>query len=742
MENRTLNRRNFLHICGLGSLGATLGGCLPWPSVHAKEGIVADRVVPTTCEMCFWKCGVEAHVRGDEVVALTGNPHHPLSRGRLCPRGVGGLGLLYDPDRLNMPLIRVGERGSQEFRVATWEEALDVTANGFRRVIDEYGPEALALFYHGAGGSFFKTLMKGMGSANIAAPSYAQCRGPREVGFELTFGEGVGSPEILDIPDTRLLVLIGSHLGENMHNTQVQDFAAGLSRGMRLITVDPRYSVAAGKSDHWLPIKPGTDIALILGWANHIIQEELYDKNYIANNAVGFEKFATEVSRYTPEAVYSETGIKPEQLIQTAKEIAMAAPHAIIHPGRRVTWYGDDTQRSRAIALLNGLLGNWAHRGGFYIPSKSELKAHPMQPKVEGLAPASDRVDGAFPFANENLASGLRDATLTGQPNQLKAWMVYGTNLPKVLPNPAETIEAIQKLDFLAVVDVLPVEITGYADVILPECTYLERHDDLIAPWYREPYIGLRQPVIPPLGESKPGWWMVKELAKRLGLQSHFPWENPIELHDARLEASGYTITQRQQLRDQGALETAADPHFQPSEIPYEFGTPSGKIEFWSQQLADTGFDPIPVYKRPEQPEQGSFRLLTGRAPVHTFSRTTNNARLLDQFPENEVWVQRSIASDLGIKNGDRVMLVNQDGAETGPVKVKATERIRGDCVFMVHGFGHRSKKLRRAYGNGGDDNAVTTQYAVDPLMGGTGMSVNFVTLKKVGSVEPVAVEA
>jgi thiosulfate reductase / polysulfide reductase chain A len=749
MENGTLNRRSFLHICGLGSLGATIGGCLPMASSEFLAGSGnglgdgdIDRVVPTTCEMCFWKCGVDAHVRGEEVVALTGNPHHPLSRGRLCPRGVGGLGLLYDPDRLNQPLIRVGERGSQEFRTATWEEALDRVAEGLKRVAEQHGPEALALFYHGAGGSFFKTLMKGYGSANIAAPSYAQCRGPREVGFELTFGEGVGSPEILDIPDTRLLVLIGSHLGENMHNTQVQDFAAGLSRGMRLITVDPRYSVAAGKSDHWLPVKPGTDIALILGWANLIIQEEWYDKHYIAQNAVGFEKFAEEVRRYTPEAVYLETGIKPQQLIDTAREIAKAAPYAIIHPGRRVTWYGDDSQRSRAIALLNALLGNWAHRGGFYLPSKAELKPHPQQPKVTGLKPVADRIEGQYPFAGENLASGLRQATLTSEPSEIKAWMVYGTNLPKVLPNPQQTIEAIQKLDFLAVIDVLPVEITGWADVVLPECTYLERHDDLIAPWYREPYIGLRQPVVEPIGESRPGWWMAKELAKRLGLESHFPWKDPIELHDARLNASGYSAVQRQQLRDQGALRTNPGPLFQPTDVPYEFGTPSGKIEFWSQQLADTGFDPIPVYRRPEQPAHGTFRLLTGRAPVHTFSRTTNNARLLDQYPENEVWIQRAVAVDLGLQSGDRVMLRNQDGAETGPVKVKATERIRHDCVYMVHGFGHRSPKLRRAHGNGGDDNAVTTRYITDPLMGATGMSVNFVTLEKVGSGEAAAVEA
>ncbi|MCB9914004.1 MAG: molybdopterin-dependent oxidoreductase [Planctomycetes bacterium] len=691
-----------------------------------------DEVVASVCEMCFWKCGIRVHKQDGVATKIEGNPAHPLSRGRLCPRGTGALGNLYDPDRLRVPLIREGERGEDRFREATWEEALDRVAEGLRGVIETHGPQAIAMLYHGAGGSFFKTLVKALGSANIAAPSYAQCRGPREAGFELTFGEGLGSPEPLDLANAKCVALIGSHLGENMHNTQVQDFAEGLSKGMRVITVDPRFSTAAGKSAWWLPIRPGTDMALLLGWANLLIQEGWYDRAFVEQHATGFDQLAAEVARYTPEAVFVETGIRPDVLRATARELAQAAPSALVHPGRHVTWYGDDSQRSRAIAIVNALLGNWGALGGFYLTSKSELKGFPGEPAAHPEAPAADRKEGQYVFANENVASGLRDATLTGEPYPIHAWLVYGSNLPNVLPDARKTYEAIQKLDFMVAIDILPAEICGWADVVLPECTYLERYDDLIAPFHREPFIALRQPVVEPLGDSKPGWWMAKELAKRLGVDAYFPWEDPRELIEERMRATGYDEAQVATLFAEGALRTEPAPlYFAPGEA-YEWGTPSGKIELWSQQLADMGFDPVPVHRRPAQPGPGEFRLLFGRAPVHTFGRTTNNARLLQQFPENELWINRSVAQDLGLRNGQPVMVTNQDGATTGPIKVKATERIRHDCVYMVHGFGHTSKHLRRAFGVGANDAALVTRYEVDPLMGGTGMNVNFVTLEAV----------
>ena len=162
------------------------------------------------------------------------------------PRGTGGVGMYYDEDRLKTPLIRTEERGKQVFREASWDEAFTYIAEKMKKIAKEHGPECIALFTHGSGGKYFGDLLKAFGSTNIAAPSYAQCRGPREVAFIATFGEGLDSPEPTDIRDTKCLVLIGSHIGENMHNGQVQEMSDAIDKGATIITVDPRFSTAAG----------------------------------------------------------------------------------------------------------------------------------------------------------------------------------------------------------------------------------------------------------------------------------------------------------------------------------------------------------------------------------------------------------------------------------------------------------------------------------------------------------------
>ena len=210
-----------------------------------------------------------------------------------------------------------------------------------------------------------KHTLSAYGAINFAAPSFAQCRGPRDVGFELTYGEAVGSPERTDIKDTKCLVLIGSHLGENMHNSQVQEFAQAIEKDAVIIAVDPRFSVAASKAKYYLPIKPGTDTALLLAWMSVIVKENLYDKEYIDKYGFGFEQLLRRYLEFTPEWAYPETGIDPETIRATAREMGRNRPSTLIHPGRHATWYGNDTQRSRAIALLNALLGSWGRKGDF-----------------------------------------------------------------------------------------------------------------------------------------------------------------------------------------------------------------------------------------------------------------------------------------------------------------------------------------------------------------------------------------
>jgi len=746
-----MKRREFIRVGSVAGAGAVaLGGLTTrWYDLDADPipdpETDGDTVVPSFCELCFWKCGILAHVKNGRVTKIRGNPKDPLSNGKLCPRGTGGTGLLYDPDRLKAPMIRRDKRGSQVFETVSWDDALNETARHFERIRNEWGPGALALFLHGYGGNWMKHLFKAYGSPNIAAPSYAQCRGPREIGFGLTFGTGIYSPEITDMQHSRCVVLIGNHLGENMHNTQVQEFSTAVRNGADIIVVDPRFSVAASKARHWLPIKPGTDLALLLAWMHVIIGEGLYDRDYLAKYAIGLEQLTEHVKPYSPEWAYPRTGIEPEVIRQTARVMAAARPATLIHPGRHVTWYGNDTQRSRAIALLNALLGSWGRRGGFYIPSQVSLPPYPYPAYQKNGITVADRPEPSqYPLADEALAQGICEATIPGirGEGRIKGWMVYGSNLPSSLPNPQQTYQAIEQLEFLVTVDVLPAEIVGWSDVVLPEATYLERCDELLNPYFRQPYVAVRQPAVEPMYQSKPGWWIARELANRLGLENFFPWKDSVEYAKTRLTAAGYDCDVMQ--RD-GVVLGAPQPLYFEEGAPAEFYTDSGKIELYSAQLAALGFDPMPTWHQEEveDPPTGYYRLLFGRAPVHTFGRTTNNRLLSEVFDENPVWVNTAVARQWGLRDGERVYLTNQDGVRsTFSAPVKVTERIHPDAVYLVHGYGHTAKGLKFAYGRGINDSELVTRYKTDPIMGGTGMNVNFVTFVRAADVAAEAAEA
>ncbi|MDZ7742051.1 MAG: molybdopterin-dependent oxidoreductase [Bacteroidota bacterium] len=732
------NRRDFIKISSLGAGGLALAAnSFSWSQgLSFTSDLLEDKEkqalrTPTYCELCFWKCaGWVYKNEKDEIQKITGNDDDPHCNGRFCPRGTGGVGMYNDQDRLRKPLIRTEERGKQTFREASWDEAFDYIAGKLDKIAKEHGPECVALFTHGSGGSFFSTLMKAYGSTNIAAPSFAQCRGPREVGFLATFGELVLSPERTDIRDTRCLVLIGSHLGENMHNGQVQEMSDAIDKGATIITVDPRFSIAASKSKYWLPIKPATDLALLLTWINLIIENDWYDKAYVEKYTYGFDVLKETVKSYTPEWAYGITGLTPDLIYDAAKAMHDASPAVIIHPGRHVTWYGDDTQRSRAIAILNALLGSWGRRGGFYYPEVASLPDYPHPPYPEPKRTWRDAFPGKFKLANEVLSTGICEATIpnTARDCSFKGWIVYGTNLIKTLPDRKQTLEAIQSLDLLVAIDTMPMEITGYADVILPECTYLERYDMIRTSPHREPNFALRMPAAKPKYDTKPAWWMAKKLAEKMGLGEYFGWNNIEELLDWQLKQHGSSLEEMKRIGVKKFPRKYDDLYFWPDQ-DFVFNTNSGKIELYSTDLEAEGFDPIPKYTPHPEPPRGYYRLIYGRAPMHTFSRTINNPNLVDLMDENVVWVNPKVAGIWYLKNGQEVYLQNQDGVVSKfPIKVRITERIRWDSVYMVHGFGHANKKLTRAYGKGASDSELISRVMIDPVMGGTGMRGNFVT--------------
>ena len=188
-----------------------------------------------------------------------------------------------------------------------------------------------------------------------------------------------------------------------------QTLAQAIDNQATLITVDPRFSVAAGKSQYWLPIRPGTDIALLLAWMNVLINEGLYDSDYIERHALGFEQLAEHVQPFNPEWAYLETGLEPELIRTTAREMAAKAPATLVHPGRHTTWYGDDTQRERAIAILNALLGSWGSKGGFYFQEKVALPAYPTPKPPKSSSDWKQRVQGEFPFAASGRARAMQE---------------------------------------------------------------------------------------------------------------------------------------------------------------------------------------------------------------------------------------------------------------------------------------------------------------------------------------------
>jgi thiosulfate reductase/polysulfide reductase chain A len=727
-----LSRRRFLKVSA-ASFGAASVASRWDPMMRVAHAAPAASggatTIPTFCEMCFWRCGGIAHIRDGKLWKFEGNPKDPQSQGRLCPRGTGAVGAHYDPDRIRQPLIRVGTRGKEEWKTASWDEALGHIAERMGKIKAEHGAESIALFNHGFGQRFFQHVLKSYGVINYAASSYAQCRGARDVGFQLTFGSGVGSPEPTDIQDTDCLVLIGSHLGENMHNSQVQEFATAVGRGVPIIVVDPRFSVAASKAKYWLPVKPGTDLALLLAWMNLLVTEGRYDKVFVEKYGHGFDKFVEEIKDYTPLWAAEQTGVSADLIRSAAREFASHRPATIIHPGRRVNWYGDDTQRSRSVALLNGLLGNWGRKGGLFVSTGMKIAPYPLPPYPKSDKPRADGGDAVqFPFADEGITTSIRDATLSGKPYPIKGWFVYSANIMQALPNQRETLKAIDKLDLLVVCETIPSEIAGYADVILPDTTFLERYDELLVGFGRVGWTALRQPVIAAPDDQKPAWWIAKQLAEKLGIGACMPFKDMEQYLSYRVEKSGYSW---ETLKKEGVIIGKPQPITVETGLELTFDTPSGKVEFWSDQLAKAGFDPVPKYTLHAQAPEGYLRVITGRAPVHTFSRTQSNPLLHDLMPENEVWVNAATAARLGLKNREYVTLKNQDGVVSNRIRVKATQRIREDCVYMVYGFGLTNKMLKGAYLKGASASGLNTRYATDPLMGSTSIHGNFVALVK-----------
>ena len=729
MSQARVSRRNFLKLSSAAVGAFALGQALPAPVARAarQAGLIdadGDGYLPTMCEMCVWRCGVRAKVVKGRVVKLEGNPEHPHSLGRLCARGQSGLMNTYDPDRVLFPLVRVGKRGEGRFRQATWDEALDIVAQKMLEIKEKYGPEAMIFSStHNLSQVQFENLLNGYGSPNYGTQR-SLCFNAMVTAFLLTYG--VEEPA-RNYDDVKFILLVGRNLAEAISTSETSALVDALSRGAKLVVLDPRFTKTAALADEWLPIRPGADAAFLLAMINVIVTEELADCEFVKKYVVGCDELPQAMQDYTPEWAESKTGVPAGTIRRMAHEYAAAGHNAMAHPGWRTSNFINSFQTERAIATLNALSGNVLKPGGCLIAASPEASGVPLgkppqppYPRISAL-----RLDGVpwkYPLVPLKLGvfQEMRDAILSGQPYQARGWFIARQNPVLSLPDRNRTLEALGKLDFIVAVDVILNDTAWFSDVVLPEASYLERYDPLNVVGGK---IFIRQPVIEPQGEARSALWIYKQLGERLGLGNYFQYADEEDYLRQQLAPLGLSL---EELKVKGYL----DPEIErKNNGEIVFNTPSGKIEVYSETLAKAGFSPWPAWEEPPVPPAGQFYLLTGKVAQHTQFATQNNQYLHKYQDEPRLWMNTGAANPLGLKDGDLVEVTSAVGSARIPLL--ATQAIRPDCVYLTPGFGHLSKGLRTAYGVGASDSTLHVTYT-DPVSGGQALSQTFVRVRKV----------
>ena len=737
-----MNRRDFLKRSSATCVALAAlemeGGNLFRPAQAAAAGTqlagsIGAKDVTSVCEMCFWRCPIVAKVKDGKVVKIEGNPKSPSNGRRVCARGNSGVQLLYDPDRVKYPMKRMGERGEGKWARISWDEALGEIAHNMEEVKKKYGPHAMAYFDHGASAENMREVFKGMGTENTTSePAFFQCVGPAALAYLETVGYiATGTRQYTDMANSKAMLLVASHIGENVHVSHVHEYVEGLAKGSKLVVVDPRFSAPANKADIYLPIRPGTDTALMLAWINYVIKNNLYDKKFVQENCEGFANLKDAVKDHSMEWAAKICDLKVEDMKAAIHVLAKASPHVTIHPGRHATWYGKgDVGRHQCQAILASLFGAVGVPGGLYFPTPVKIgKAEcPEVEVVDFKEPATSLKEGKYPFspAFGTVTSDIIQAIITEKPYPVKLLGVNGVNIIQTLPNPYETMKAIKKLDFIFCEEMMAGETAMWSDIVLPGAVYLERYDGVYTYDGLTPYLTLRQPAVPPMYEAKSPYWIAQNLAKRLNLKG-LSCKDEEEFINEELKGAGLTIAE---LNKKGGLVTyPANPYRKGKEL--KIGTESGKINLSVGAFADEKLDAIPKFMPTPAPPKGYTRLIYGRSPVHTFTRTMNNAWLHNEEPENHLWLNDEVAGKLGIKNDEEVVLENQDGKRSNPVKVLVTPGIRPDAVYMPHGFGSISPLLTRAFKKGAADGFMMTNTVEDPFMGATSKRTNFVRIVK-----------
>ncbi len=654
------------------------------PSVLSTQH---STVVPSMCGVCPSGCGVNVHLVDGKIERLTPLKNHPA--GIVCPRGLRAKEIVYSPDRILYPQKRIGQRGENRFERITWDEAYDIIVANLRRIADQYGPEAAAI-YTGRG-NFEYGLNEAFAPAGTAESSANAVLFP----FGSPNATGVGSLCYVsygmlasracfgdymknmteDIDNAALILVWGENPTTDSAPINLNRLKKAQQRGAEIIVIDHRHSeTAQATRAEWLGIRPGTDGALALALIHVLIAENLYDHAFVETWTHGFAELREYVRDFSPERVAKITWIPAEKIVALARKIARAKGCSILtYTG--LEYSNSGVQAIRAVWTLQAITGNLDIPGGKLFKMRDRLQlnrilTHPMDgaPKPIG----SDEYPLYYEVRREAHGALLPRAILEGEPYPLRALIVSGSSIITAWPNPDLWRKALAALDFLVVVNRFPTADAAYADLILPATTMFEIESYMIY----DGFIQLRQRVIEPLGEARNDYLIFAELADRLGYGHLWPQteedlvrvallNKPVSLEELRAHPKGVPFTvpeMKYHKYETGLLRHDGRPGFE---------TPTGKFEITSEWFREHGYEPLPVYTEPvegpladpELAKQYPLVFNSGARTQFNFrSQHYNIPSLVARHPRPLVNIHPRDAQARNIKDGDDVYVISPRG--------------------------------------------------------------------------------
>ncbi len=611
---------------------------------------------------CPDTCGIIAHVRDGKLVKVKGDPDHFVTRGFLCQKVMNYPARVYSPDRILHPLKRAGKKGEGSFTRISWDEAINTITSKFKDIISKHGTESI-LPFNGSG-----TL--GLVNGNIAGKRFFNrlgasrlertiCSKGGRVGYKYTLGASFGA-DPLAIPQSKLIISWGTNpYYTNIH--QIPLIKEAKKNGASYIVVNPYKVKSVEMADLFLQPAPGSDAALALGIMNVIINNSLYDKEFVKNYTEGFEPLSKRVQEYPLDKVEDITGIDKDIIEEFATIYARSKP-SFIYAGSGMQHHTNGGMMIRTISCLPGLVGVWRYPGGgIFYPTSESFPI--MWDILEGndLCPNSPRA------INMNQ---LGETLVNAEPS-IYGLYIYNSNPAAVLFNQRKVIKGLKREDLFTVVhEQLLTDTVRYADIVLPATTQFE-HTDLHHSYFHLS-LQLNEPVIEPLGESRPNIETFNTLAKVMGFEDKCFGETAIDTINEALNVNsrylrGITL---ERLREEGVIRLNIPDEFH---MPYQdlnFPTSSGKIEFYSEKMKTDGHDPLPAHipikegplTSPELYNKYPITLLTPSAKSFLNSNFANipNSRPEEKRPTLEINVKD--AKRRKIKTGDLVRIFNERG--------------------------------------------------------------------------------